>query len=203
MVCLDRGRWRCMAYPDTATDRSDTRKLSRVRARKNYPPTVQSERALPGPTLPVPKKNRYQVSTQRLDNRTVCGKARGRFIKSIYPNRAARLTGHVTWTQRGRRDGAPARGTSRGQGSDQKNCHDRDTGRRQRVDSGQWILGPDRGKLSRLAACPRRTNGPGIRIVRRPRLSRTGKIHGNRRRGRTVDPDSGADQHKPRSTGGI
>ena len=76
-----------MAYPDTATDRSDTRKLSRVRARKNYPPKVQSERTLPGPTLPVPKKNRYQVPTQRLDNRAVA--VHGRFIKSIYPNRAA------------------------------------------------------------------------------------------------------------------
>ena len=87
-----------MAYPDAATDGSDTRQLSRVKARENYPPTVQSERALPGPTLPVSKKNQYQVSTQTLDNRTVLDKhvdaLLGAFAREVPPGSQITLFGH-------------------------------------------------------------------------------------------------------------
>ena len=87
-----------MAYPDTATDRSDTRKLSRVRARENYPPKVQSERALPGPTLPVPKKTGIKCqlkdwTTERFAAKHVDALLRA-FARTVPPGSQVTLLGH-------------------------------------------------------------------------------------------------------------
>ena len=87
-----------MAYPDAATDGSDTRKLSRVKARENYPPTVQSERALPGPTLPVSKKTGIKCqlkhwTTERFSTKHVDALL-GAFAREVPPGSQVTLFGH-------------------------------------------------------------------------------------------------------------